>query len=89
MKKAQTKVQEQDQERKQYLADLIFHGHLKVTVRVVVLVLLPLILCGGGGYILDRYMGTSPLLTIIGVALAFALSQALTVVVIKRLTEKK
>jgi F0F1-type ATP synthase assembly protein I len=37
----------------------------------------PLILIGGGGYLLDRYFDTKPLLTIIGVFIAFVLSNVL------------
>ena len=43
-----------------------------------------LVLCGGLGYLVDRWLGTSPAFTLVGVALGIATVVAMTVTRVRK-----
>lgn len=82
-------TQEQKEINGKRLIALMFEQHIKITWRVVLLTLLPLVVFVGGGKLLDDQFGTSPWMMIIGVCFAFLTTQLLIVRVFHHLTRIK
>ncbi|MDP2691028.1 MAG: AtpZ/AtpI family protein [Candidatus Gracilibacteria bacterium] len=55
--------------------DLMFSKHYLLTATVFGYVIGGLVIFAGGGYLLDRYLGTRPVLLIVGFVLSFIFTQ--------------
>ncbi len=81
-------MQTEQQKRNQKAVDLMFKNHLQMTWRIFAVTGGSLAVLGGGGYLLDTWLGTRPVFMIIGFLGAFILAQVINIVVFNNLTKK-
>ncbi len=70
VKKEQADNEEQSQKWDEYLAK-----KSKITIYIVTITIGMIILFGGLGYVIDRYLGTKPFVMIVLLAVSFPLNQ--------------
>ena len=70
------------------LEKLMFSEHYKITFRVIAITLTTLAIFAGGGYLLDQQLGTYPTIFIVGLVLAFPVTQLVIYKTFKQVTEK-
>jgi len=58
--------------------------HFQITWRVATITLLSIVIFGGGGWMLDKWIGTFPLFMIIGMVISYPVAQILIYIVFKR-----
>lgn len=58
--------------------------HFQITWRVATITLLSIVVFGGGGWLLDKWIRTFPLFMIIGMVISYPVAQILIYIVFKR-----
>jgi len=58
--------------------------HIQITWRVASITLLSIAVFGGGGWLLDNWIGKFPLFMIIGMVISYPIAQILIYIVFKR-----
>lgn len=73
---------------KKPLHHLMFAGHLKITIRVLGITIGTMAILGGIGYLLDKQLNTYPTVFIIGLFIAFPITQLAIYKTFKKLSKK-
>lgn len=74
---------------KSKLEKLMFQEHYKITIRVIAITVSVMALLGGGGYLLDKQLGTDPYIFIAGILLAFPVIQVVIYYTFKQITDQE
>lgn len=70
------------------LENLMFGKHFQITIRVVTITVMGMLIFGGGGYLLDKALGTKPLFLIIGLVVAYPVIQVTLYRTFRSITKK-
>lgn len=70
------------------LEKMMFSEHYKITFRVIAITISTMAILAGGGYLLDQQLGTYPTAFIVGLVLAFPVTQLVIYKTFKKVTDK-
>lgn len=70
------------------LVNLMFKGHLAITVRVIGTTVVIMAALGGAGYLLDKALNTQPILMVAGIVIAFPIIQFVIYKTFRNVTNK-
>jgi F0F1-type ATP synthase assembly protein I len=70
------------------LEKMMFSEHYKITFRVIAITISTMAILAGGGYLIDKQLETYPTIFIIGLVLAFPITQLVIYKTFKQVTDK-
>lgn len=69
------------------LDDMLFSKHWQITIRVVAITLATIAVFGGIGYLVDKFLESSPAFTIIGAVVSYPFAQLVIYKTFKKITK--
>ena len=84
---SETPLTPEQEARQKKLVDMMFAKHLHITIRVIVITVVPLLVLGGLGYLAAQWLDTTPFLLVLGVVVSSFLSPAINFIVFHKLTK--